>query len=118
MNNFRQSLPQLDHLIAFEAAARHESFTRAADELNITQSAVSQQIRTLEQRLGLTLFERGHRVVRLSPEGRTFQNSVSVALGHLLNATNSAGGNAAITVKLRKFLDGFGLWQLGVRGSA
>lgn len=89
MQNFRQSLPQLDLLIAFEAASRHGSFTRAAEELNITQSAVSQQIRTLEQRLGLALFERSHRMVRLSPEGRTFHNSVSVALGHLLNATNA-----------------------------
>ncbi len=82
-------MPQLDLLVAFEAAARHESFTRAAEELNVTQSAVSQQIRTLEQRLGLALFERGHRLVKLSPEGRTFQNSVSVALDHLLNATNA-----------------------------
>ena len=89
MLNFRQSLPQLDLLIAFEAASRHGSFTRAAEELNITQSAVSQQIRTLEERLGLALFERSHRVVRLSPAGRTFHNSVSVALGHLLNATNA-----------------------------
>ncbi|MEM7424686.1 MAG: LysR substrate-binding domain-containing protein [Pseudomonadota bacterium] len=89
MPNYRQSLPQLDLLIAFEAAARHGSFTRAAEELNITQSAVSQQIRTLERRLDLTLFQRAHRIVRLSPEGRAFQNSVSVALNHLVNATNA-----------------------------
>lgn len=92
MQNFRQSLPQLDHLIAFEAAARHGSFTRAADELNITQSAVSQQIRTLEDRMGIALFERSHRVVRLTAEGRTFQNSVSVALSHLLSAANTVRG--------------------------
>ncbi len=92
MQNFRQSLPQLDHLIAFEAAARHGSFTRAADELNITQSAVSQQIRTLEDRMGIALFERSHRVVRLTAEGRTFENSVSVALNHLLSAANTVRG--------------------------
>ncbi len=92
MKNFRQSLPQLDHLIAFEAAARHGSFTRAAHELNITQSAVSQQIRTLEDRMGIVLFERSHRVVRLTAEGRTFQNSVSVALSHLLSAANTVRG--------------------------
>ncbi len=92
MKNFRQSLPQLDHLIAFEAAARHGSFTRAAHELNITQSAVSQQIRTLEDRMGIVLFERSHRVVRLTAEGRTFQNSVSIALSHLLSAANTVRG--------------------------
>ncbi len=97
MQNYRQSLPQLDFLVAFEAAARHESFTRAAEELNITQSAVSQQIRALEQRFGLALFERGHRMVRLSPEGRTFQNSVSVALGHLLSAANALRDTAGTT---------------------
>ena len=95
MQNFRQSLPQLDHLIAFEAAARHGSFTKAAAELNITQSAVSQQIRTLEERMGVALFERGHRSVRLTTEGRTFQNSVSVALGHLLSAANTVRGGAS-----------------------
>lgn len=92
MQNFRQSLPQLDHLIAFEAAARHGSFTRAAEELNITQSAVSQQIRALEDRMGLALFARSHRAVRLTAEGRTFQNSVSIALGHLLSAANTVRG--------------------------
>ncbi len=92
MHNFRQSLPQLDHLIAFEAAARHGSFTKAAQELNITQSAVSQQIRTLEDRMGIALFKRSHKVVRLTAEGRTFQNSVSVALSHLLSAANTVRG--------------------------
>lgn len=92
MQNYRQSLPQLDHLIAFEAAARLGSFTKAAQELNITQSAVSQQIRTLEDRMGASLFERSHKVVRLTAEGRTFQNSVSVALGHLLSAANTVRG--------------------------
>ncbi|MCP5083788.1 MAG: LysR family transcriptional regulator [Alphaproteobacteria bacterium] len=95
MQNFRQSLPPLDHLIAFEAAARHGSFTKAAHELNITQSAVSQQIRTLEDRMGVSLFERSHKVVRLTAEGRTFQNSVSVALGHLLSAANTVRGTTS-----------------------
>lgn len=58
MQNFRNSLPPLDLLVAFEAAARLGSFTRAANELNVTQSAVSQQIRTLEEQMNLALFER------------------------------------------------------------
>ena len=88
MQNLRTGLPQPDLLIAFEAAARHSSFTLAARELNVTQSAVSQRIRNLEAGLGVTLFERGHRFVRLTPNGREFYNSVSVALTHLLNAAN------------------------------
>ena len=95
MQNFRQALPPLDSLIAFEAAARQGSFTKAAHELNITQSAVSQQIRTLEDRMGVSLFERSHKVVRLTAEGRTFQNSVSVALGHLLSAANTVRGTTS-----------------------
>ena len=51
-------LPSLNGLRAFEAAARHQSFTQAAEELNVTQTAVSHQIRTLEERLGLKLFDR------------------------------------------------------------
>ena len=49
-------LPPLDSLRAFEAAARHLSFTKAADELNVTQAAISHRIRGLEDRLGVSLF--------------------------------------------------------------
>ncbi len=62
-------LPPLTALRTFEAAARHGSFTRAADELHVTQSAVSRQIRTLEDDLGVPLFRRGHRKVRLTADG-------------------------------------------------
>ena len=86
----RKSLPQLDPLIAFEAAARHASFARAARELNVTASAISQQIRSLESQLGVALFERGHRSVQLTGRGRDFQNSVSLALMHLMNAASEA----------------------------
>ena len=50
-------LPSLDALRVFEAAARHLSFTQAADELNVTQAAVSQRIRSLEESLGVPLFK-------------------------------------------------------------
>ncbi len=89
MHRFKTDLPQLDLLIAFEAAARLGSFTRAARELNVSQSAVSQRMQTLEASLAATLFERGHRYVRLTARGREFQNSVTVALRHLLAATNT-----------------------------
>jgi LysR family glycine cleavage system transcriptional activator len=70
MKEFRKSLPPLHSLIAFEAAARLSSFSAAAQELNISQAAVSQQIRSLEENLNLTLFDRAHKTVRLTPVGR------------------------------------------------
>jgi LysR family glycine cleavage system transcriptional activator len=87
MSKFKNNLPQLDPLVAFEAAARLGSFKLASAELNITPSAVSQQIRTLETQLGDALFVRGHRSIALSARGEKFQNSVVIALRHLSNAT-------------------------------
>ena len=88
MPTLRQQLPPLDALVMFDAAARHLSFTRAAEELNVTQAAVSRQIRLLEENLGIRLFVRTHRNVELSSEGRAFQHSIHVALVHICNATN------------------------------
>jgi putative choline sulfate-utilization transcription factor len=73
-------LPPLAYLAAFESAARHESFTYAADELCVTQSAISRQIRLLEETLGCTLFNRTHKAVTLTNEGRKFQRAVTAAL--------------------------------------
>ncbi|WP_217497431.1 transcriptional regulator GcvA [Trinickia violacea] len=73
-------LPPLSYLAAFEAAARHESFTSAADELCVTQSAVSRQIRLLEETLGCALFVRLHKSVTLTEAGRKFQRTVNAAL--------------------------------------
>jgi DNA-binding transcriptional LysR family regulator len=64
-------LPSLDLIRGFEAAARQMSFTRAAAELHVTQSAVSRQIKTLEDHLGVKLFTRLNRALRLTPEGET-----------------------------------------------
>lgn len=63
-------LPSLAALRTFEAAARHLSFKNAAGELNVTASAVSRQIKALEDEIGLPLFRRGYRQVELTPEGR------------------------------------------------
>lgn len=64
-------MPPLVALRAFEAAARHQSFRMAAEELAVTATAISHQIRHLEQLLGVALFERRARRVALTPEGRT-----------------------------------------------
>jgi len=61
-----RKLPPLNALRAFEAAARHMSFTRAADELHVTQSAVSHQVKALEDWLGFLLFRRRNRAIELT----------------------------------------------------
>lgn len=65
------SLPSLSALAAFEAAARHLSLTKAAEELNVTTGAVSRSVRMLEEELGSPLFVRRHRAVELTREGET-----------------------------------------------
>ena len=80
-------LPSLNGLRAFEAAARHMSFTRAAAELNVTQTAVSHQIRRLEEQLGTRLFVRRNRALSLTREARDYLPSVRSAFEDLRQAT-------------------------------
>ena len=75
-----KSLPPLGWLRSFEAAARHLSFTAAADELGLTQSAVSQQVKSLETRLGVPLFLRRARGLDLTDAGRRLLPNVEVPL--------------------------------------
>ena len=70
MSTLFRELRHLNALVAFEAAARLSNFTLAAEELHVTRVAVSRQIKTLEQDLGLPLFVRRHRGVVLTPEAR------------------------------------------------
>ncbi|MEP3275148.1 MAG: transcriptional regulator GcvA [Stappiaceae bacterium] len=76
----KRRLPSLNALRAFEAAARHLSFTRAAEELHVTQAAVSHQIKALETDLGVPLFLRVNRSLTLSDGGQTLFRGVSEAL--------------------------------------
>jgi LysR family transcriptional regulator, glycine cleavage system transcriptional activator len=76
-------LPPLAQLEAFEAAARCLSFTKAADELSLTQSAVSRQIKSLEDHFELALFRRLHRALRLTEEGETLYQAVGEMLAQL-----------------------------------
>jgi LysR family glycine cleavage system transcriptional activator len=76
-------LPSLNALRAFEAAARHRSVTRAADELSVTPGAVSRQIRTLEESLGLTLFLRGPGGLTLTGPGTALMEASGAALDRL-----------------------------------
>ena len=76
----RRHLPSLGALATFEVAAKHLSFTLAAKELNITQGAVSQQIRLLERALEVALFMRKHNALELTPAGRDLFASVAAGL--------------------------------------
>lgn len=79
----RRAIPSTATLIAFDAAARHESFTRAAAELSLTQSAVCRQIAALESQLGVALFERTRRGVKLSQPGQAYARQVAWRLAEL-----------------------------------
>lgn len=88
-------LPPFPALFAFEAAARHLSFRRAAEELCLTQSAISHRVRQLETFLGATLFERTPRGVRLSAAGRRYQAGLGQLLDRIEEATARVSGEAA-----------------------
>jgi LysR family transcriptional regulator, glycine cleavage system transcriptional activator len=80
-------LPSLNALRAFEASARHLSFKRAADELSVTAGAVSQQVKSLEVRLGLKLFRRLSRGLVLTAAGETYLPTISSAFRSISEAT-------------------------------
>src|SRR4051812_30751437 len=81
-------LPSLNGLRAFEAAARHMSFTLAASELNVTQTAISHQIRRLEEELGIRLFVRQNRTLSLTPEAKEYLPGIRAAFNDLRLATD------------------------------
>src|SRR5437868_9001260 len=86
MHKTLRALPSLDFLRGFEAAGRRLSFTLAADELFLTQSALSRQVKALEDALGVALFKRGHRTLALTATGATFHRQVTEHLRGLADA--------------------------------
>lgn len=91
----RRKIPSFQALSCFESAARHESYTRAADELALTQGAVSRQISSLEAFLGTPLFRRTRHGVALTPAGLAYLRQVSTRLDGLERDTLDAMGNRA-----------------------
>jgi len=94
-------LPPLNSLVAFEAASRHLSFTRAAEELSVTQGAVSRQIRLLESYLGVTLFVRDTRNLRMTDSAAHYYETVKNALQEISESTAGIlqrGNDEQITV--------------------
>ena len=90
----RNALPALDLLVGFEAAARHLSFTKAGEELFLTQSAVSRQIKELEEQLGVDLFQRRHRALALTEAGKSFYASAAQVLTTMRTATDQLRAQA------------------------
>jgi DNA-binding transcriptional LysR family regulator len=84
----RNVMPSLDLLQGFEAAARHLSFTKAGEELFLTQSAVSRQIKELEDQLGAPLFHRRHRALALTDAGQQFYAAAAQVLTTMRSATS------------------------------
>jgi DNA-binding transcriptional LysR family regulator len=89
MRNLAQRLPPLDRLVVFDAAARHLSFTKAAAERFLTQSAVSRQIAALEDDLGAPLFRRKHRALELTEDGVRLAAAVAAALAGVREAVQA-----------------------------
>ncbi len=79
----RRRLPPANSLVVFEAAARHLNFTRAAKELGVTQAAVSRQMQLLEEHLGIQLFQRSPRSLKLTAGGQRLHKAVTMGLEHI-----------------------------------
>lgn len=97
-------LPPLNALKAFEASARHLSFTKAAEELFVTQAAISHQIKALEEHLGLKLFMRKNRSLLLTEEGQSYFLDIKDIFNALYDATDrllARGAKGAITVSVQ-----------------
>lgn len=97
-------LPPLNSLRVFEAAARHSSFTRASEELFVTQAAVSHQIKALEEYLGIKLFRRQNRALFLTEEGQSYFFDIKDTFSSLVDATErllARGAKGSLTVSLQ-----------------
>ena len=98
-------LPNLAALRAFEAAARHENFSRAAEEIHVTHGAISHQVRALEEELGVSLFVRHGKRIAITQEGERFAAAIRKALTEVaaaadffLSAANSYVTGAVLAV--------------------
>ncbi|MCZ7450829.1 LysR substrate-binding domain-containing protein [Agrobacterium rhizogenes] len=107
----KRKLPPLNWLRSFEAAARSLNFTIAGDELNLTQAAISQQIKGLETHLGTPLFKRKARGIELTDAGRAYMPAVRESIERLSVATNEIfGGRLTRVLTVRVNLVFFMTW--------
>lgn len=94
----RRKIPSTTALVSFEAAARHESFTKAAQELSITQGAICRQIASLEEFLSVELFRRSRRGVKLTEAGLSYSRRVATQLDAVERDTLSVMGQQGANV--------------------
>ncbi|REG86939.1 LysR substrate-binding domain-containing protein [Marinomonas pollencensis] len=90
----KKRLPPLNWLRSFEASARHQNFTSAANELNLTQAAISQQVKNLESQLGAVLFKRLPRGIELTDAGLAYMPAVHESINRLSSITDELFGNS------------------------
>lgn len=98
----KRRIPPLNPLRAFEAAARHMSFTKAAEEMNVTQGAISRQVKVLEEYLGFALFDRTSKGLELSRNGRGYAATLSQAFEQIALATDeviTARSHSVLTIR-------------------
>jgi DNA-binding transcriptional LysR family regulator len=110
MHNPKDLPISLDLLRGFEAAARHLSFTAAGEELFVTQSAISRQVQTLEEQLGVKLFERRTRALVLTKEGESYYPEVAKVLQQLREATARIRGASDPLVRITTPVTFASLW--------
>ncbi|MFK3974097.1 LysR family transcriptional regulator [Pseudomonas sp. NPDC087358] len=94
----RRKIPSTAALVSFEAAARHESFTKAAEELSLTQSAICRQVGSLEEFLNVELFRRSRRGVKLTEAGLSYSRRVAMQLDAVERDTLSVMGHQGANV--------------------
>lgn len=112
MNTLRKRLPPLQNLEAFEAAARHLSFTKAAEEVNLSQSAVSRQIKHLEDSMDVRLFTRTHKNITLTKAGRTLLSGIERSLAELRRTVESIENDKSPTVIISASMAIASFWLL------
>jgi len=113
MQTQRRNLPSLDLLRGFEAAARNLSFTKAADELFVTQSAVSRQVKAIEDHLGTALFVRHHRALSLTAAGHELYRATAQALRQLADtATKIRERDSGRTLTVTTTIGFASLWLI------
>ena len=110
MHNPRDLPTSLDLLRGFEAAARHLSFTAAGEELFVTQSAISRQVQTLEEQLGVKLFERRTRALVLTKAGESYYQEIAKVLQQLREATANVRGGHDPLVRVTTTVTFASLW--------
>lgn len=115
-NLVRSGFPGSAALRAFESAGRLLSFKRAAQEVKLTESAISFQIRQLERDLGIDLFERGHRQVKLTPAGRAYLTVVQQAHRDIADATVSLATQEKHPVRISLFSAMAEYWLIPLLG--